>query len=393
MRARFFMQERVLKSGKSLWYFREWDEERAVYKSARSTGVEAKGKRSEAVARDKAQELCGRSKPKKTTLLVDYLIAFWSPTSPYLRGRELSLGRPVSTEYIQQNARDVVAHVAGYTPFAKLRLDGLTHARIEDWRLSLADQGMKPRRINQVMAAVQVPLKWAFSRAEVPVDPFARIKPLPRREGIRGSLTRAEVSMLIDLEVKDPRKKLALMLMALAGLRRGEVAGLRWGDIDAVLGILNVTHNHVRMEGDKLPKLGSSRRLPIGKYLLSLLESTKSHIPYTGPADYVFQTLGDKPEGEPKPYGESFYRNAFISAMGAIGVDAEEREARRLCVHSLRHSFVTLSREAGIPDFVVQSMAGHSSMAMTERYSHAGVIDFNEARAKLEASIGKAASL
>jgi len=59
--------------------------------------------------------------------------------------------------------------------------------------------------------------------------------------------------------------------------------------------------------------------------------------------------------------------------------------ARNLTLHGLRHTFVTLGRLSGIPDLVIQALAGHKSSAMMEHYSHASqVIDFDEARKKLE---------
>ena len=64
-----------------------------------------------------------------------------------------------------------------------------------------------------------------------------------------------------------------------------------------------------------------------------------------------------------------------------------EHKRRNITLHGLRHSFITFARLAGISDMEVQAMAGHKSITMMERYSHAAqVIDFSEARAKLEAA-------
>lgn len=87
--------------------------------------------------------------------------------------------------------------------------------------------------------------------------------------------------------------------------------------------------------------------------------------------------------------GETFFRNAVRRELEGIGITAGkeatkdtpavpyEQKKRNLTFHSLRHSFITLSRLDGIPDLDVQAIAGHSSREMMEHYSHADkVIDF-----------------
>jgi integrase len=90
-------------------------------------------------------------------------------------------------------------------------------------------------------------------------------------------------------------------------------------------------------------------------------------------------------EGE--PIGTEFLRGGFLWMLEAIGIDTKTRAERRLSFHSLRHSFVSLSRLAGIPDFLVQRYARHKSPGMMEQYSHSEIIDYSEARKKLAAAI------
>ncbi len=71
--------------------------------------------------------------------------------------------------------------------------------------------------------------------------------------------------------------------------------------------------------------------------------------------------------------------------MTGIGITLEEQKERNLTLHGMRHTFVTLARMAGIPDIIIQSLAGHKSAEMMNRYSHAAqVIDFEETRKRLE---------
>jgi integrase len=55
---------------------------------------------------------------------------------------------------------------------------------------------------------------------------------------------------------------------------------------------------------------------------------------------------------------------------GREAIDDSEQRRRNISFHSLRHTFVSLLRLAGVEDFQVQALAGHKSAAMMEKYSH-----------------------
>jgi integrase len=51
--------------------------------------------------------------------------------------------------------------------------------------------------------------------------------------------------------------------------------------------------------------------------------------------------------------------------------------------HSLRHTAVSLLKDAGIPDAVVMALVGHESAAMSQRYTHVGKESLTKAAAAL----------
>ena len=72
----------------------------------------------------------------------------------------------------------------------------------------------------------------------------------------------------------------------------------------------------------------------------------------------------------------------------AAGIRAQEENAqgRRVSVagfHALRHTFVSLAADAGVPLAVVQAIVGHAGEAMTRRYYHAGDAALRAAAAAL----------
>jgi integrase len=72
--------------------------------------------------------------------------------------------------------------------------------------------------------------------------------------------------------------------------------------------------------------------------------------------------------------------------MDAIEIGKTARDTRNLSFHSMRHSFVTRAREAGLPDFVVSALSGHKTSRMVEHYSHQTASAVEAARDSLEAA-------
>jgi integrase len=64
--------------------------------------------------------------------------------------------------------------------------------------------------------------------------------------------------------------------------------------------------------------------------------------------------------------------------MNAIGISEPERKKRNIVFHSLRHSFNTIMRNQGIPDFIIQAYMGHSSPVMTDNYTDVVMTSFDD---------------
>jgi integrase len=170
----------------------------------------------------------------------------------------------------------------------------------------------------------------------------------------------------------------ATLLACLCGFRLGEVRGLQWEDVDFANSTIRLCHNlpnsERAAEGLKSPKWGSSREVPAPDEVLDALRAL------TPKSDgFVFTNSRDGGPMFPKAAQKS-----FESMLRSIGITEEMQKARRIVFHSLRHTFISLSRGAGVPDFVVQRIAGHKTMNMTNRYSHASEEDIKNAKLLIE---------
>jgi integrase len=191
------------------------------------------------------------------------------------------------------------------------------------------------------------------------------------------------VTGLIGTPTGDPRGRLAVLLGALCGFRLGEVRGLLWGDIGE--DVITVCHNYQDDDGLKAPKWNSSGVLPITATVRAAIDAVHkltidpdSEDISPEPEAFVMESL----ECPGKPYGKTFFVKAFQKELEAIGIPGKwrkegeppegyvnEQQRRNLTFHSLRHTFVTLGRLAGISDLEIQALARHKSGAMGKRFS------------------------
>ena len=161
------------------------------------------------------------------------------------------------------------------------------------------------------------------------------------------------------------RESVAFSLACFAGLRRGEVLGLRRGDIDLEAGLIRIERQRVRVRGQLVtapPKSSAGVRIvPISPELAPIL--TKA-VRYLLPAAYLVpispETLGRR----------------WNTAQKAAGIKALYR------FHDLRHTYATRLVLEGINLRVLQYVIGHADYQLTvSTYTHIGA-----AAAKIELS-------
>lgn len=195
---------------------------------------------------------------------------------------------------------------------------------------------------------VYVMLKAAF--ADLDPCPMRRIKRPAHVQRSPAAWSDDHIRLYLSaLDVH--RHGLALSLGLIMGLRRGEICGLRWSDIDFTHCTLSVANQRQRLATGEIvdcsPKSATSVRiLPIPDGLLSRLRRDR-------------QIAG------------------YICALTPSGLDAAHRAlVRRLDLpyiplHGLRHSMATACIRHGGDMRSLQSLLGHASYSTTaNRYTH-----------------------
>jgi integrase len=145
-------------------------------------------------------------------------------------------------------------------------------------------------------------------------------------------------------------------------MRMGEVRGLLWGDISD--GVIHICHNWQEQEGLKGCKMGSEGYVPMPRAVAELVNRVHDLAPLTGPGDFV---MAHKPY---HPVSRDFLWEALKFELFMLTITEKQRRERNIVYHSLRHSFVTACRVAGLSDFETMTLSRHKDRKMLERYTH-----------------------
>ncbi|WP_329052988.1 site-specific integrase [Amycolatopsis sp. NBC_01488] len=160
-------------------------------------------------------------------------------------------------------------------------------------------------------------------------------------------------------EIRDHRLYLLFHLVALLGLRRGEVIGLRWSDIDLKAGYLTVSHQ-IRQIGATIevgkPKSEASNRvIALDHTTITLLRrhhDTCRDPLFDVPVGYLFLNA----------LGRPIRPDALTSLFRLLNTRSGLPPIR---LHDLRHGAASLSLAAGNDLKTVQDMLGHASIVLT----------------------------
>jgi integrase len=171
------------------------------------------------------------------------------------------------------------------------------------------------------------------------------------------ALSLKEVNTVIEKAEGDYRT--LLIILVCTGQRLVDGLKLRWVDIDLESGIITL-----------IPKKTASRTgkqvyIPILPQLRLELES-KSHY-----GRYVLPDLVEDYERDPSIISKKI-RSIFTAADLNAHKETNLQTSKAIVetgAHSLRHSFVSIARLAGVPDAVIQTITGHESLDMVDHYT------------------------
>ena len=165
-------------------------------------------------------------------------------------------------------------------------------------------------------------------------------------------------------DVLGPTDQAVYVTAAMTGLRQGELAGLRWRDVDWSTGVIRVRRSYTRGEWGTPKSRRSSRAVPMADRVGAELERHFARSVYQGDDQLVFchpQTGG--------PYDASKMRKRFYEAMELAGMKSRCGREEGVTFHSLRHTFGTRMAAVGVPIRTLQEWMGHRDYSTTLVYA------------------------
>ena len=141
------------------------------------------------------------------------------------------------------------------------------------------------------------------------------------------------------------KTRAALTTAYAAGLRASEAVGLKVGDIDSGRMVIRIEHG----------KGGKDRTVMLSAQLLAIL---RTYWRLARPQHWLFPG-----RDKSKPIDVQVLHSACRSACAAAGL------AKRVTVHTLRHSFATHLLESGTDIRIIQVLLGHPNLSSTARYT------------------------
>lgn len=272
-----------------------------------------------------------------------------------------------------------------------VRLERLTPAHVRKLHGAVQSTGVSVRTTQLTHAVLRSMLAEAV-REELIVRNVGTLVRQPQLERSERQVWSPEETARFGSTTKSHRLRVLFELAYSVGLRRGELLGLRWSDVDLDGNMIHIRQTmqrlgagHGRVFGP--PKTARSRRsIPIPAAAARSLrlhriaqvgELTGAN--RTNPLDLVFTTsLGT-------PIEPSNLRRDFETLIASAGVP-------RIRFHDLRHTCASLLFAKGVPPRVVMDLLGHSTLSITtDLYAHVMPTALAEAASAMDDLLTEAA--
>jgi integrase len=285
----------------------------------------------------------------------------------------------VSPGTLEAYRKTVSKFIAFLGPAAEVDISLIRKATITAFRTDVAST-VSSTTANFDLKVVQAMFRAAKAGGYLLEDPaeFVEAVRRERREVVRRAFTVDELRALLAAANDEWRSLIRFGLYT--GQRLGDIAALTWANLD-------LERNVIRLS---VRKTGKTLVLPIA-------EPLKTHI--------LGLSAGDNPRAplHPRAFREvtskrrkpNALSNQFGDLLVSVGIRARQsqttsprgrggrRKVSELSFHSLRHTAVSLLKDAGIPQAVVQELVGHDSVQMSQQYTHVGIEALQKAAAAL----------
>lgn len=273
--------------------------------------------------------------------------------------------------YSTQYAYEIYLNTWILPRWRSYRLLDVRAVDVEAWLKTLPlARGSKAKIRNIMSALFSHAIRWEWAEK----NPIRSVRQSAKRLRTPDVLTPEEITALLE-KLLEPLRT-AVELDAFTGLRRGELIGLQWQDVDFENLLVHVRRSVVMMvEG--VPKTeASAKDLPLDAALAESLLRLKLASPYQQPTDWVFASTEMK--GKQPFWPDTMWRRYGKPAVIAAKI------TKQVAFHTFRHTYTTLLTQNNEDVKVVQELLRHANSRITlDLYAQAGMAGKREAQRKV----------
>lgn len=296
-------------------------------------------------------------------------------------------GRPNTRTAYAAVLRPVVARF-GDRPVQDLRRDEIEKLAADiavkavpsgDWRKpSKLPAGVKetcgpwsPGSVKHMLSRLGAVYRRLIEDGTVLRSPLDHVKGPTRVKRAKATMTVAQCQQLFDrLQSTGHRLEHMHHLALQAGMRRGELAGLKWDDIDLDAETMTVARQRVHSEAGAVEadtKTDAGRRtLPIPSTLVPVLKRARLR------AEAERKMVGNRWEGDGFVVCDELGRAYYPTTLSYMWRNAlKDAGLPHVRLHDARHTCGTLMHLNGVPIAVIAAVLGHTDASFTQRvYAH-----------------------
>ena len=248
-------------------------------------------------------------------------------------------------------------------------LAGITHEIISEY-LALLRADLSGSTYNGRVCVLREIFRTLADKAGLEDDPWQGVRLRPDDCHSRRELTMDELKRLLAAAKKAGKEWYKLFLIGIyTGLRLGDCCRLDWSSINIGQGIIQLIPRKTRRHAH-----GHPITIPIhptlGAALLEGQSASGAVLPTVGEMYHRGRYLVSKELSR-------IFKTANI--VTSVRIEGRKNRTPEATFHSLRHTFVSFSANAGVPLHIVQSIVGHESTAMTRHYYHENLTALQQA--------------
>jgi integrase len=233
-------------------------------------------------------------------------------------------------------------------------LSSIKPIEVENWLRGLkrrdgqlASPGTKSKIRNVMSAMFSHAMRYGWALQ----NPITSVRASSKRLQDPDLLTSEEFRNL--LRVLDKRERVMVLLAGSTALRRGELFGLRWEDVDFEEQIIRVTHSIYRSVEGETKTAASHKPVPLPPVVVDELRKWKEGAAYRTAKDFLFPSL--QKNGKQPLQPDMILKNHIRPALKKLGI------TKKVGWHTFRHGVADLLRRNGVDVKTAQELLRHAN--------------------------------